>query len=145
MLIYSGIPCQYTSPLLGLSLKVRTLYEPGCPDVNCDNAKIVEAKNVAAAADAVILVMGTDLSIEDENIDRTSIILPGQQNLLISEVASTTTGPVILVIMSGGGVDIQFAKENPNITSILWVGFPGEAGGAALTDILFGRYNPSKS
>lgn len=41
-------------------------------------------------------------------------------------------------------MDITFAKDNPKITSILWVGLPGEAGGAALADIIFGRFNPSK-
>ncbi|KAK6121043.1 hypothetical protein DH2020_045214 [Rehmannia glutinosa] len=82
--------------------------------------------------DAVVLVMGSDQSIERESLDRVDITLPGQQKLLISEVANVSKGPVILVIMSGGGMDIQFAKDDPKISSILWVGFPGEAGGAAI-------------
>ncbi|KAJ0793933.1 putative glycosidase [Helianthus annuus] len=122
---------------------VATEYRVGCANVTCSTAQVDEAKKVAAAADAVVLVMGSDLSIEAESRDRIDITLPGQQNLLITEVASVSKGPVILVIMSGGGMDIQFAKVNPKITSILWVGFPGEAGGAALADIVFGRYNPS--
>ncbi|MFS8030369.1 putative glycosidase [Helianthus anomalus] len=139
---YAGVPCKYTTPLQGLSDSVVTLYHAGCSDTKCANAQLNEAREVASAADAVVLVMGTDQSIEAESRDRTSISLPGQQNRLISEVASVSKGPVILVIMSGGGTDIQFAKENPKITSILWVGFPGEAGGAALADVVFGRYNP---
>ncbi|KAJ0613027.1 putative xylan 1,4-beta-xylosidase [Helianthus annuus] len=111
---------------------VATEYWVGCANVTCSTAQVDEAKKVAAAADAVVLVMGSDLSIEAESRDRIDITLPGQQNLLITEVASVSKGPVILVIMSGGGMDIQFAKVNPKITSILWVGFPGEAGGAAL-------------
>ncbi|KAI3713709.1 hypothetical protein L1987_72295 [Smallanthus sonchifolius] len=114
----------------------------GCSNTKCADAQLEEARKVAAKADAVVLVMGTDQSIEAESLDRTSISLPGQQNRLVSEVASVSKGPVILVIMSGGGMDIQFAKENPKITSILWVGFPGEAGGTALADVIFGRYNP---
>nr|XP_043608216.1 beta-xylosidase/alpha-L-arabinofuranosidase 2-like [Erigeron canadensis] len=140
---YAGIPCQYTTPLQGLANSVETVYHAGCSNPRCATAQLEEAREVAAAADAVVLVMGTDLSVENEGRDRTSISLPGQQNRLISEVASASKGPVILVIMSGGGMDIEFAKQNPKITSILWVGLPGEAGGAALADIIFGRYNPS--
>lgn len=102
------------------------------------------AKKVAAAADAVVMIMGSDQSIERESLDRVDITLPGQQQLLISQVASVSKGPVILVIMSGGGMDVQFAKDDPKITSILWVGFPGEAGGAAIADVIFGYFNPSK-
>lgn len=102
------------------------------------------AKKVAAAADAVVMIMGSDQSIERESLDRVDITLPGQQQLLISQVASVSKGPVILVIMSGGGMDVQFAKDDPKITSILWVGFPGEAGGAAIADVILGYFNPSK-
>ncbi|XP_024979718.1 beta-xylosidase/alpha-L-arabinofuranosidase 2-like [Cynara cardunculus var. scolymus] len=139
---YEGTPCKYTTPLQGLTASVPTVYQAGCDNVGCGTAQIEAAKKVAAAADAVVLVMGTDQSIEAESRDRIDITLPGQQNNLISEVANVSKGPVILVIMSGGGMDIQFAKDNPKITSILWVGFPGEAGGAALADIVFGQYNP---
>ncbi|KAM0025524.1 putative glycosidase [Helianthus debilis subsp. tardiflorus] len=140
---YEGTPCKYTTPLQGLTASVATVYQAGCANVACGTAQVDKAKKAAAAADAVVLVMGSDLSIEAEGRDRINITLPGQQNLLITEVASVSKGPVILVIMSGGGMDIQFAKENPKVTSILWVGFPGEAGGAALADIVFGQYNPS--
>lgn len=141
---YAGVPCKYTSPLNGLSEYVKTVYEEGC-DVKCNStARFQAAKHAAANADAVVLVMGTDLSIEAEALDRTKIVLPGQQNLLVCEIANAAKGPVILVIMSGGGMDIQFAKCDPKIPSILWVGFPGQEGGGALADIIFGRYNPSK-
>ncbi|XP_057803198.1 beta-xylosidase/alpha-L-arabinofuranosidase 1-like isoform X1 [Salvia miltiorrhiza] len=140
---YEGIPCNYTSPLQGLTACVATVYEPGCADTSCATAQVDAAKTVTAAADAVVLVMGSDLNIERESFDRVNVTLPGQQQLLVSEVASVAKGPVILVIMSGGGMDVQFAKDDPKITSILWVGFPGEAGGAAIADVIFGAYNPS--
>lgn len=142
---YAGIPCKYTTPLKGLSDTVPTVYEPGCTDVKCKSTNQFEkAKNISATADAVVLVVGTDLSIEAEALDRTKIDLPGQQNLLISEVAYAARGPVIRVIMSGGPMDVTFAKCNPKITSILWVGLPGQEGGGALADVIFGRYNPGK-
>ncbi|XP_024960484.1 beta-xylosidase/alpha-L-arabinofuranosidase 2-like isoform X2 [Cynara cardunculus var. scolymus] len=141
---YAGIPCKYTTPLEALSESVQTVYEAGCANVLCNSTdKFEKAKNVAAAADAVVLVMGTDLTVEAEALDRTEIDLPGEQNLLISEVAYVARGPVILVIMSGGGMDVSFSKCNPKVTSILWVGFPGQEGGAAMADVIFGRYNPS--
>lgn len=111
----------------------------------CSTAQVDAAKKIAAAADATILVMGADQSIEAESRDRVDLHLPGQQAPLVTEVAKASKGPVILVIMSGGGMDISFAKDDDKITSILWVGYPGEAGGAAMADIIFGYYNPSKS
>ncbi|KAJ6791792.1 beta-D-xylosidase 4-like [Iris pallida] len=45
--------------------------------------------------------------------------------------------------MSGGPFDITFAKKNDLIPSILWVGYPGEAGGGAIADVIFGAFNPS--
>ncbi|KAL8540628.1 hypothetical protein ACS0TY_002034 [Phlomoides rotata] len=140
---YEGTPCKYTSPLQGLNASVATVYQQGCADTKCVTAQVDAAKKIAAAADAVVLVMGSDQSIEAESLDRVNITLPGQQRLLISEVAKDAKGPVILVIMSGGGMDVQFAKDDPKITSIMWVGFPGEAGGGAIADVIFGSYNPS--
>ncbi|MED6221861.1 Endo-1,4-beta-xylanase 2, variant 2 [Stylosanthes scabra] len=141
---YEGIPCKYTSPLQGLTALVPTSFAPGCPDVQCANAVLDDAKSVAASADATVIIVGANLAIEAESLDRINILLPGQQQLLVSEVASVSKGPVILVIMSGGGMDVSFAKTNDKISSILWVGYPGEAGGAAIADVIFGFHNPSK-
>ncbi|CAJ2649075.1 unnamed protein product [Trifolium pratense] len=140
---YEGIPCKYTSPLQALTALVPTSYAPGCPDVQCANAQIDDATKIAESADATIIVVGANLAIEAESLDRVNILLPGQQQQLVSEVANASKGPVILVIMSGGGMDVSFAKSNDKITSILWVGYPGEAGGAAIADVIFGFYNPS--
>ncbi|GAU40115.1 hypothetical protein TSUD_389650 [Trifolium subterraneum] len=140
---YEGIPCKYTSPLQALTALVPTSYAPGCPDVQCANAQIDDAVKIAESADATIIVVGANLAIEAESLDRVNILLPGQQQQLVSEVANASKGPVILVIMSGGGMDVSFAKSNDKITSILWVGYPGEAGGAAIADVIFGFYNPS--
>ncbi|KAK6121469.1 hypothetical protein DH2020_044785 [Rehmannia glutinosa] len=62
-------------------------------------AQVDAAKKVAPTADAVVLIMGSDQSIERESLDRVDITLPGQQKLLISEVANVSKGPVILVII----------------------------------------------
>ncbi|XP_068342028.1 beta-xylosidase/alpha-L-arabinofuranosidase 1-like [Pyrus communis] len=139
---YEGTPCKYTTILQGLSASVATSYVPACANVACGTAQVDDATKIAASADATILVVGADQSIEAESRDRIDLYLPGQQTLLVTEVAKASKGPVILVIMSGGGFDITFAKNNTKITSILWVGYPGEAGGAAVADVVFGHYNP---
>ncbi|KAM7470438.1 hypothetical protein LguiA_008621 [Lonicera macranthoides] len=140
---YEGIPCGFISPLEGLTAVVPTVYEPGCAHVSCIAVMMQEITNAASTADAVVLVVGSDLSIEAESLDRLDITLPGEQQLLVTATANASKGPVILVVMSGGGMDITFAKNNPKITSIMWVGFPGQAGGAAIADVIFGFYNPS--
>ncbi|XP_064965802.1 beta-D-xylosidase 4-like [Musa acuminata AAA Group] len=142
---YEGTPCKYTTPLQGLAANVKTVYAAGCANVGCtgNNLQLDSAKAAAAAADFTVLVVGADQSIERESFDRVSLLLPGQQTTLITEVAKVAKGPVILVIMSGGPFDISFAKTNGNISSILWAGYPGEAGGAAIADVIFGYYNPS--
>lgn len=143
---YEGAPCRYVTPLQGLAAYVPTVYQPGCLGVACagSNLQLEPAKQAAAQADATVLVVGTDQSIERESLDRVSLTLPGQQEVLITEVAKAAKGPVVLVIMSGGPFDITFAKNNDKISSIIWVGFPGEKGGAAIADVVFGSYNPSE-
>lgn len=100
------------------------------------------AIRAARQADATIMVMGLDQSIEAEFRDRAGLMLPGLQQELVSQVAAASKGPIILVLMSGGPVDVSFAKNDPKIQSILWVGYPGQAGGAAIADVLFGTHNP---
>ncbi|OAE24539.1 hypothetical protein AXG93_2415s1180 [Marchantia polymorpha subsp. ruderalis] len=141
---YAGVPCEYITPLQGLQTYVDLLlYEPGCWDISCqDGGLIGAAAAIASSADAVVIVAGIDQTQEQETLDRTSLLLPGQQQSLIETVANSSKGPVILVIMSGGAVDISFAKFNPQIHGILWVGYPGQGGGQALADILFGHRNP---
>uniref|UniRef100_A0A0D9WA62 Fibronectin type III-like domain-containing protein n=1 Tax=Leersia perrieri TaxID=77586 RepID=A0A0D9WA62_9ORYZ len=142
---YEGTPCKYTTPLQGLGANVATVYQPGCTNVGCsgNSLQLSAATQAAASADVTVLVVGADQSVERESLDRTSLLLPGQQPQLVSAVANASRGPVILVIMSGGPFDISFAKSSNKISAILWVGYPGEAGGAALADILFGYHNPS--
>jgi len=142
--LYSGVPCKYTTPLQGLAETVSSTYQLGC-NVACVDADIGSAVDLAASADAVVLVVGADQSIEREGHDRVDLYLPGKQQELVTRVAMAARGPVVLVIMSGGGFDITFAKNDKKITSIMWVGYPAEAGGLAIADVIFGRHNPSNT
>ncbi|GFY90052.1 glycosyl hydrolase family protein [Actinidia rufa] len=141
---YAGVPCRYTTPLQGLQKYVPTVtYEVGCANVGCgDERGIGAAVKAAAAADAVVVVVGLDQSIEREGLDRVNLTLPGFQERLVMEVANATNGNVIVVIMSAGPIDVSFAKNNSKIGAILWVGYPGQAGGDAIAQVIFGDYNP---
>ncbi|KAL9237215.1 hypothetical protein vseg_011795 [Gypsophila vaccaria] len=142
---YAGVACGYTSPVQGISRYARTILQAGCVGVACSsNQQFGPAMAAASQADATVLVMGLDQSIEAEELDRTSVLLPGHQQELISSVAMASRGPTILVLMCGGPVDVTFAKDDPKISAILWVGYPGQAGGTAIADVLFGTTNPGK-
>ncbi|KAM1092229.1 hypothetical protein ACFX19_019843 [Malus domestica] len=140
---YHGPPCKSITPLEALQGYAKNIYyHPGCDSVKCPQAAFDEAAGTAKEADYVVLIVGLDQSQEREELDRLHLGLPGQQQELISSVAKVAKKPVILVILSGGPVDISFAKHNKNIGSILWAGYPGEAGGIALAEIIFGEHNP---
>lgn len=122
---------------------MRTIHQFGCRGVACgDNAQFGPAEAAARQADATVLVMGIDQSIEREAQDRSGLLLPGHQQELVSRVARASRGPVVLVLMSGGPIDVSFAKIDPRIAAIIWAGYPGQAGGTAIADVLFGTTNP---
>lgn len=140
---YAGIACGYTTPLQGIGRYARTIHQQGCKDVACaDDQLFGAAIDASRQADATILVMGLDQSIEAEARDRAGLLLPGRQQELVSKVSMASRGPTILVLMSGGPIDVTFAKNDPRISAIIWAGYPGQAGGAAIADILFGTSNP---
>lgn len=137
-----GVACAYTTPLQGISRYTRTIHQQGCADVDCKGDQFFNAAiDAARQADATVLVMGLDQSIEAEFRDRDGLLLPGRQQELVSKVAAASKGPIILVLMSGGPIDVSFAKNDKRISGMLWAGYPGQAGGAAIADVLFGS-NP---
>ncbi|ERM94189.1 hypothetical protein AMTRI_Chr04g251510 [Amborella trichopoda] len=141
---YAGPPCNILSPLQALQRYVKhTQFAHGCDLVACTSEALIdEAVNVARAADHVVLVMGLDQSQEREELDRVSLSLPGHQERLITMVSQAAKKPVVLVLLCGGPVDVSFAKRNSKIGAMVWAGYPGEAGGTALAEIIFGEHNP---
>ena len=140
---YAGPPCKFITPLQALQSYVKsTMYHPGCDAVACSSPSIEKAVEIAQKADYVVLVMGLDQTQEREAHDRLDLVLPGKQQQLIICVANAAKKPVVLVLLSGGPVDISFAKYSNNIGSILWAGYPGGAGGAAIAETIFGDHNP---
>ncbi|XP_034890458.1 probable beta-D-xylosidase 7 [Populus alba] len=140
---YAGPPCKLVTPLQALQSYIEhTIPYPGCDSVQCSSASIDGAVNVAKGADHVVLIMGLDDTQEKEGLDRRDLVLPGKQQELIISVAKAAKNPVVLVLLSGGPIDVSFAKNDENIGSILWAGYPGEAGAIALAEIIFGDHNP---
>ncbi|CAI9112993.1 OLC1v1013509C1 [Oldenlandia corymbosa var. corymbosa] len=140
---YHGPPCITVEVLKALETYVKnTVFHQGCNAVNCTNVAINDAVNTAKGADYVVLAVGLDKGEEREDFDREILTLPGQQERLITAVADAARNPVILVLFCGSPIDVSFAKHNPKIGSILWAGYPGQAGGIALAEIIFGDHNP---
>ncbi|MCW3787975.1 glycoside hydrolase family 3 C-terminal domain-containing protein [Plebeiibacterium sediminum] len=105
-----------------------------------DKNLIDDAVKVTKEADVAVVVVGLSQRLEGEGGDRNDISLPKQQEELI-EAVKATGKPVILVINAGSSLAINWAKDN--IDAIVNVGYPGEQGGNALADVLFGDYNPA--
>ncbi|KAL8058436.1 hypothetical protein ABFX02_03G017700 [Erythranthe guttata] len=140
---YAGPPCKTITPLQGLMKYIKkTKFHPGCNSVNCTSIASREVIKLSKSADYVVLVMGINQDHEREELDREDLVLPGQQQDLVMRVAEAAKNSIILVLLCGGPVDISFAKDNSKIGSILWAGYPGEAGGKAIAEIVFGDHNP---
>jgi beta-D-xylosidase 4 len=96
-----------------------------------------------------VLVVGLDQSLESEGLDRVDLLLPAVQRDLIDQTleciheSSNPDQPVILVIMSGGPIDLSLYKQDERIHGILFVGYPGQSGGTAIADVIYGNYSPS--
>ena len=83
--------------------------------------------DAAKQSNLTVLVVGLDESQENENNDRESIMLPGVQNELIRNV-SAVSNRTILVVITGGCVDISEWRDSENINAILTAGYPGMYG-----------------
>lgn len=139
---YAGDPCNYITPLEAFQAEVQVDVQKGCSTVACTDVDLNPVIDAVKNADASVLFFGLDLSEEREEFDKNGLQLPAGQVEIIKKAAEASKGPVVLVIMSGTCVDLSFAEKNPKIGAILWVGYPGEQGGRAIADVVFGRYNP---
>jgi beta-glucosidase len=96
-------------------------------------------KAIAAKADAVIICAGFDPKTEGEGFDRT-FQLPGGQDELIRQISAINKNTIV-VLTAGGNVDMtQWVDQVP---AILHAWYPGQEGGTALAQIIFGDYSPS--
>jgi beta-glucosidase len=157
---YNGAPSYTVTPLEGIRQKLgpqtTVLYAKGCElaaglphPVSATRMKD-SALRIAHQADAVILCMGLSPRLEGEELklnlpgfkggDRTTLDLPAEQEDLIHAIAATGK-PVILVLLNGSAVAVNW--ENEHLPAIVEAWYPGQSGGTAIADVLFGDYNPA--
>jgi len=114
------------------------------------NNMLEQAVETAQKADVVILALGLNERLEGEEMkihlegfsggDRTNLDLPKTQRELMKAIYDTGK-PVVLVLINGSALSVNWAAEN--IPAILAAGYPGQQGGNAIADVLFGDYNPA--
>ena len=108
-----------------------------------------EAVAQARQADVVVMCLGLSPLVEGEEMevrldgfrggDRTDIVLPKAQEELLEEVQSLGK-PTILILLNGSALAVNWA--NDHLPAIVEAWYPGEEGGTAIADVLFGDYNP---
>jgi beta-glucosidase len=109
-----------------------------------------EALKVARQADVVLMFLGLSPRLEGEEMrvqvegfsggDRVRLGIPRVQEALLQRV-SALGKPVVLVLLNGSAVAVNWARDHVPAIVELW--YPGQAGGTALADVLFGDYNPA--
>ena len=162
---YHGDPSKPVTLLQGIKnkagKKIRVSYSMGVPALEDIDYKqnVIDwmpagaekaALEVAAASDVIIFTGGISPDLEGEEMqvdihgfsggDRNLLDIPNNQTELLKKLQQTGK-PMILVLTGGSALSFTWAKEN--IPAILEVWYPGEEGGNALADVLFGDYNPA--
>jgi len=160
---YNGTPSHPITVLDGLRNAIRPetkiSYAMGCPlavRTNADMGEIAgqvkEAVAIAKAADVIIYVGGISPSLEGEEFhnrpqfvgfaggDRTLIELPAVQENLVKAL-SALGKPIVFVNCSGSAIAMPW--ENKHVAAIVQAWYPGEEGGRAVADVLFGDVNPA--
>ena len=141
----------------------NVIYAKGCAVRDTSWNGISEAVEAASEADVAVVVVGgssardfrtkyidTGAAVVDrtsvsdmesgEGFDRATLTLLGLQNKLLEAVHACGT-PVVVVYIEGRPLDKTWAKENADALLTAW--YPGQEGGNAVADVLFGDYNPA--
>lgn len=157
---YMGTSSRYITPLEGIQMyvgdDVRVLYAQGCHLYKDKVEALAETKDrfqeavlAAEQADAVILCLGLDATLEGEegdtgnayaSGDKPDLKLPGLQQELMEAVVAAGK-PVVLVLLAGSAIDLSYADQH--VDAILDAWYPGARGGRAIAEMIFGDYSPS--
>ena len=133
------------SPLDGIKARAgsatKVEYAQGVPmEGEQGTPAIAEAAALARRSDVAIVFVGTSAALETGNSDRKSLDLPARQNELVSAVTAANRNTIVVVI-AGSAVDMTSWSSAVNAIAMAW--FPGEQGGNAIADVLFGDVNPA--
>ncbi len=119
---------------------VEVAHVKGCEITGTKVNQIREAQEAARKAQVAVVVVGESTATNGEGRDVASLDLSGMQEELVRAVHATGT-PTVVVLINGRPLSIRWAAEN--VPAIVEAWLPGEQGGHAVADVLFGDYNPS--
>jgi beta-glucosidase len=131
-----------------VSAGTRVTYVRGCDVLEAASDEIAPAKDAAAHADAAIVVLGecqhwgeeNKKSTNGEGRDSATLELTGRQEELVEAVAATGT-PTVVVLVNGRALAVRWIARH--IPAVVEAWLPGEQGGRAVAEVLFGDINPS--
>ena len=141
---YSGYGVKVVSPLDGIKNKLseatKVYYAEGCSLTGSSREGFKEAIKAAKNSEVAILFVGNSVpETEGEQRDRCDLNLPGVQEDLIKEVCDLEI-PTVVVLINGSAITMTEWIDDVDAVVEAW--YPGEEGGNAIADILFGDYNP---
>ena len=132
--------CVALLPALSAQSKGKITYAKGC-DIESDGREgFKEAVDLAANADVVVMALGESAGMSGEASCRSNIGLPGVQLELFKAMLKTGK-PIVVVLMNGRPLAIPFLAKHADAILETW--FLGTEAGNAITDVLYGIYNPS--
>ena len=137
---YTGGGAHRETSEYGISEQVKKIVSPETQVQFAEGTNIADAVALATNSDVVILGLGENSSLSGEGHDRSDLDLPGNQEQLLKAVAATGV-PVVLVLENGRPLTIPWAAEH--VPAILEAWYPGEFGGRAIAETLFGDNNPA--
>jgi len=130
-----------------LGSEAKITYVKGCEVVGDELSEIDRARRAAQTAEVAVVVLGENewrtpnkKGTDGEGYDAATLELTGLQRTLVRAVAATGT-PTVVVLINGRPLAIPWIAEN--VPAILEAWLPGEQGGHAVADVLFGDVNPS--
>ncbi len=130
-------PTKLSQPLDALP---GAVYAPGCDDRgDTTDALIAEAAETAKNAEIAVVFAGLPDRYESEGFDRDNMKMP-EGHLRMIEAVTAVNPNTIVVLLCGSAVECPWADR---VKGILYMGLPGQAGGEAVADLIYGRANPS--
>lgn len=126
--------------LIAFNGKENVVFAEGVKKTGEDKSGFAKAIAAAKGADKIVMVIGEDWEWSGEAASRTSIKVPGVQTALLEELKKLNK-PIVVVLMNGR--PLELTREDQLADAILEAWYPGTMGGKAITQVLFGDYNPS--